>query len=162
MIYDSGIKADGNKKKKRSGKTKKNADEVSLFDKHEEEGMKPDEFVEETAEEIENEDSLESETVIEEEEDEETQQEELKDEGESDDPDESEEEETEEKDSVENEDETKSSVQNRPIPAMRDLEIMNVHQLRRLAREYENFPIKGRDISKAKRVSLLDHFKTLQ
>jgi microcompartment protein CcmL/EutN len=38
---------------------------------------------------------------------------------------------------------------------------LNVHQLRKLARETENFPIKGREISKANRQELLEHFKRL-
>lgn len=41
------------------------------------------------------------------------------------------------------------------------LEIMNVHQLRRKARSIENFPIKGRDISKANRRTLLDYFREI-
>ena len=47
------------------------------------------------------------------------------------------------------------------IPPISELEILNVHQLRKLARSYENFPIKGRDISKANRGTLLDYFKTM-
>lgn len=42
-----------------------------------------------------------------------------------------------------------------------ELEIMNVHQLRRKARGIENFPIKGRDISKANRRALLDYFREI-
>ena len=38
---------------------------------------------------------------------------------------------------------------------------MNVHELRRLARNNPNFPIKGRDISKANRKILLDYFREL-
>ncbi|TDJ56449.1 MAG: BMC domain-containing protein [Ignavibacteria bacterium] len=45
---------------------------------------------------------------------------------------------------------------------MRELEKLNVHQLRRLARSTENFPIKGREISRANRGQLLDYFKTIQ
>jgi microcompartment protein CcmL/EutN len=41
------------------------------------------------------------------------------------------------------------------------IESMNVHQLRRLARDSENFPIQGREISKAKRGDLLNYFKKL-
>ena len=44
---------------------------------------------------------------------------------------------------------------------MEELEILNVHQLRRKARAIEDFPIKGRDISKANRGLLLDYFKSL-
>lgn len=39
--------------------------------------------------------------------------------------------------------------------------LMNVHELRRLARNTSNFPIKGRDISKANRKVLLDYFREL-
>ena len=45
--------------------------------------------------------------------------------------------------------------------SMGELEIQNVHQLRRLARSVEEFPIKGREISKANRNQLLDYFKDL-
>jgi ethanolamine utilization protein EutM len=40
-----------------------------------------------------------------------------------------------------------------------DIESLNVHQLRRLARDTENFPIKGRGISKANRQELLEFFR---
>lgn len=38
---------------------------------------------------------------------------------------------------------------------------MNVHKLRNYARGFEDFPIKGRQISKAKRDELIDLFKTI-
>lgn len=44
---------------------------------------------------------------------------------------------------------------------MSELEVMNVHQLRRFARDLESFPIKGREISRANRGELLDYFKAL-
>lgn len=44
---------------------------------------------------------------------------------------------------------------------MAELEVMNVHQLRRFARGFEEFPIKGREISRANRGELLDYFKRL-
>ena len=44
---------------------------------------------------------------------------------------------------------------------MPELELLNVHQLRRFARSVEEFPIKGREISRANRTELLDYFKTL-
>ena len=44
---------------------------------------------------------------------------------------------------------------------MAELEVMNVHQLRRFARDIEDFPIKGREISRANRGELLDYFKGL-
>lgn len=46
--------------------------------------------------------------------------------------------------------------------SMSELEVMNVHQLRRFARDFEEFPIKGREISRANRGELLDFFKALQ
>jgi len=45
---------------------------------------------------------------------------------------------------------------------MRELEKLNVHQLRRLARSTENFPIKGREISRANRGQLLDYFQSIK
>ena len=45
--------------------------------------------------------------------------------------------------------------------SMLELEVMNVHQLRRFARDIESFPIKGREISRANRGELLDFFKAL-
>jgi ethanolamine utilization protein EutM len=46
------------------------------------------------------------------------------------------------------------------ISSSEDIESLNVHQLRRLARDTENFPIKGREISKANRQELLEFFRT--
>lgn len=65
----------------------------------------------------------------------------------------------EEEESEEQEEPTKSVTD---IPAMDELEEYNVHDLRKLAREIDEFPIKGRDISKANRQELLDHFKSLK
>lgn len=48
------------------------------------------------------------------------------------------------------------------IPTMEELVVLNVHSLRRIARSFDNFPIKGREISKANRAKLLDFFKELQ
>lgn len=48
------------------------------------------------------------------------------------------------------------------IPAYEELEKLNVHELRHLARNFESFPIKGRDISKANRQVLLEYFKSIQ
>lgn len=45
--------------------------------------------------------------------------------------------------------------------SMPELEVMNVHQLRRFARGIEIFPIKGREISRANRGELLDFLKAL-
>lgn len=43
-----------------------------------------------------------------------------------------------------------------------ELETLNVHRLRRLARGLDDFPIKGRDISKANRQVLIEHFRTMK
>ena len=43
-----------------------------------------------------------------------------------------------------------------------DILSMNVHQLRRLARSIPDFPIKGREISKANRTVLLDFLKGIK
>jgi microcompartment protein CcmL/EutN len=43
-----------------------------------------------------------------------------------------------------------------------DLESLNVHQLRKLARSTKNFPIQGREISKANRGMLLNYLKNLK
>lgn len=45
--------------------------------------------------------------------------------------------------------------------SMAELEVMNVHQLRRFTRDIESFPIKGREISRANRGELLDFLKAL-
>jgi microcompartment protein CcmL/EutN len=45
------------------------------------------------------------------------------------------------------------------VPGTENIESLNVHMLRRLARDTENFPIKGRDISKANRTELLEFFR---
>jgi microcompartment protein CcmL/EutN len=45
---------------------------------------------------------------------------------------------------------------------MDELEKLNVHQLRRLARSTEDFPIKGREISRSNRRQLLDYFQSIK
>jgi ethanolamine utilization protein EutM len=45
--------------------------------------------------------------------------------------------------------------------SMKELEELNVHQLRKQARAIDEFPIHGREISKANRRELLDHFKKI-
>jgi hypothetical protein len=42
------------------------------------------------------------------------------------------------------------------------LETYNVHSLRKLARSFDSFPIKGREISKANRGTLLDYFREIK
>lgn len=44
---------------------------------------------------------------------------------------------------------------------LKELESMNVHQLRKLARSTEGFPIQGREISRANRSTLLGYFSNL-
>ncbi len=60
---------------------------------------------------------------------------------------------------------TEKTVEEKPtgnIPPEEELNKMNVHQLRKLARGFENFPIHGRQISKANRQQLLDYFNSLR
>ena len=45
--------------------------------------------------------------------------------------------------------------------SLKQLEELNVHKLRRYARGFIGFPIKGREISRANRDELLNHFKEL-
>jgi len=47
------------------------------------------------------------------------------------------------------------------IPSMEELENLSVPELRKLARNVANFPIKGREISKANKQILLSYFKML-
>ena len=51
---------------------------------------------------------------------------------------------------------------NGEIPSQDELENLNVHELRRLARSQDAFPIKGREISKANRQELLEYFKSIR
>ncbi len=48
------------------------------------------------------------------------------------------------------------------IPTLEELEKMNVHELRHLARQFDSFPIKGREISKANRQTLIDLFQSIR
>ncbi len=60
--------------------------------------------------------------------------------------------------------ESKNETVNENRPALNDnkeLSELNVHQLRRLARSTEGFPIKGREISRANRNDLIRHFNKL-
>lgn len=47
------------------------------------------------------------------------------------------------------------------VKSLSDLDGLNVHKLRRVARDFENFPIKGRQISKANRDELVEYFKQI-
>ncbi len=48
------------------------------------------------------------------------------------------------------------------IPVETDLLKMNVHELRHLARRFDKFPIKGRQISKANRTQLIEYFNSIR
>lgn len=48
------------------------------------------------------------------------------------------------------------------IPSKEELSELNVHKLRHLARAFENFPIKGRQISRANREELIEHFDKIR
>ena len=48
------------------------------------------------------------------------------------------------------------------IPTNEELSELNVHQLRHFARTFENFPIKGRQISRANRDELIEHFDKIR
>ncbi len=65
-------------------------------------------------------------------------------------------------DSEQSEIEVEKKESTEDVPAKAELENLNVHELRHLARSFENFPIKGRDISKANRQKLLDYFNSLK
>ncbi len=48
------------------------------------------------------------------------------------------------------------------IPTNDQLSELNVHELRHLARSFDNFPIKGRQISRANRDELIVHFEKIR
>ena len=48
------------------------------------------------------------------------------------------------------------------IPTNEQLSELNVHELRHLARSFDNFPIKGRQISRANRDELIEHFDNIR
>lgn len=54
------------------------------------------------------------------------------------------------------------SVSTTEIPTKEFLDTLNVHKLRHYARAFENFPIKGREISRANRDELIAHFEKLR
>lgn len=49
-----------------------------------------------------------------------------------------------------------------PLINLENLETLNVHQLRKLARSTEGFPIQGREISRANRSTLLGYFRNFE
>jgi len=48
------------------------------------------------------------------------------------------------------------------VPTVEELRKLNVHKLRHLARSFPNFPIKGREISRANRDELIEHFDKIR
>ena len=48
------------------------------------------------------------------------------------------------------------------IPTNEQLSELNVHELRHFARSFDNFPIKGRQISRANRDELIEHFDKIR
>lgn len=48
------------------------------------------------------------------------------------------------------------------VPSEEELSKLNVHKLRHLARSFENFPIKGREISRANREELIAYFNQIR
>lgn len=56
----------------------------------------------------------------------------------------------------------KESEESGEIPPKWALQKLNVHELRKLARSFDSYPIKGREISKANRQQLIDHFDSLR
>ena len=67
----------------------------------------------------------------------------------------------EKKEAVSEEQEVRYDFEN-STHSLEDLESFNVHQLRKLARGVEIFPIHGREISRANRETLLAYFKSLK
>ncbi len=56
----------------------------------------------------------------------------------------------------------KESTPRSDVPSDEELLKLNVHELRRLARSFVSFPIKGREISKANREILMDYFDQMR
>ncbi len=48
------------------------------------------------------------------------------------------------------------------VPPLEELSVLNVHKLRHMARSFVNFPIKGRQISRANREELIEHFEKIR
>lgn len=58
--------------------------------------------------------------------------------------------------------ENKELIPELEMPSSKELSELNVHKLRHIARSIENFPIKGRQISKATRDELKDYFEKMK
>ena len=63
---------------------------------------------------------------------------------------------------IEPESDEPESTDSEEIPPIWALQKLNVHELRKLARSVEHYPIKGRDISKANRSELIEYFKSIR
>lgn len=59
-------------------------------------------------------------------------------------------------------DESSFPISSGEVPSREELSSLNVHKLRHLARGFENFPIKGREISRANRDELIEHFEKIR
>ena len=58
--------------------------------------------------------------------------------------------------------EGKKPISSGEIPTNEQLSELNVHELRHLARSFDNFSIKGRQISRANRDELIEHFEKIR
>lgn len=56
----------------------------------------------------------------------------------------------------------KEKIEKLEVPSEEELAKLNVHKLRRLARSFQNFPIKGREISRANRDELIAYFNQIR
>lgn len=56
----------------------------------------------------------------------------------------------------------KEKIEKLEVPLEEELAKLNVHKLRRLARSFQNFPIKGREISRANRDELIAYFNQIR
>ncbi len=144
LIYDHPVISKSVKSKVKSNKKKSSGGDYSLFDKESSETRLK---IEETI--LENELEEEVEDRVKEDAEDRTEQindtiEEISDETESE------------------EFKQSSDLPSDEIPSRNELEKMNVHELRHLARSFDNYPIKGREISKANRQTLLDYFDTIR
>ncbi len=144
LIYDHPVISKSVKSKVKSNKKKSSGGDYSLFDKESSETRLK---IEETI--LENELEEEVEDRVKEDAEDRTEQindtiEEISDETESE------------------EFRQSSDLPSVEIPNRNELEKMNVHELRHLARSFDNYPIKGRKISKANRQTLLDYFDTIR
>lgn len=63
---------------------------------------------------------------------------------------------------ISNESDVESYSENREVPSKEELAALNVHKLRHLARSFPNFPIKGREISRANRDELREFFEQIR